>query len=58
MVTREELDAAKAELRAVDARPIKKVMEAKARKHKRLQVPASLLESACCCLHHHRLHSP
>lgn len=38
ILTREELDAEKAELRAIDSRPIKKVAEAKARKRKRLSV--------------------
>jgi 23S rRNA U2552 (ribose-2'-O)-methylase RlmE/FtsJ len=37
-VTREEVEEAKAQLRAADARPIKKVAEAKARKRKRLQL--------------------
>ncbi len=38
MLTKEEIEAEKANLKAIDARPIKKVMEAKARKRKRLQV--------------------
>lgn len=41
ILTREELDAAKAEMKAIDARPIKKVLEAKARKQKRLRVRSS-----------------
>jgi AdoMet-dependent rRNA methyltransferase SPB1 len=43
-VTREEIEAEKARLAAIDARPIKKVAEAKARKRKRLQV------RLCCCV--------
>ena len=38
ILTREELETEKAELRAIDARPIKKIAEAKARKRKRLAV--------------------
>jgi len=38
VLTKEEIEAEKANLKAIDARPIKKVMEAKARKRKRLQV--------------------
>lgn len=41
-VTKEDIEAEKARLAAIDARPIKKVAEAKARKQKRLQVGASL----------------
>ena len=37
-VSKEELAAAKQELRAIDARPIKKVVEARARKQKRLKM--------------------
>jgi hypothetical protein len=37
-VTKEDIEAEKARLAAIDARPIKKVAEAKARKQKRLQV--------------------
>ena len=37
-VTSEEYAAAREELRAIDARPVKKVMEAKARKQKRLRM--------------------
>lgn len=38
VISQDEKDAEKAALRAVDARPIKKVAEAKARKRKRMQV--------------------
>ena len=38
VISQDEKDAEKAPLRAVDARPIKKVAEAKARKRKRMQV--------------------
>ena len=38
MLSKEEVDAEKATMRAIDARPIKKVAEAKQRKRKRLQV--------------------
>ena len=38
LVTREEVEAETERMRAGDARPIKKVAEAKARKRKRLQV--------------------
>lgn len=38
VISQDEKDAEKAALRAVDARPIKKVAEAKARKRKRTQV--------------------
>ena len=38
MLTKEEVEAEKANARAIDARPIKKVAEAKQRKRKRLQV--------------------
>ncbi|KAI8471074.1 MAG: adoMet-dependent rRNA methyltransferase spb1 [Monoraphidium minutum] len=37
MVTKAEVEAQKAEMMAINARPIKKVMEAKARKRKRVQ---------------------
>ncbi len=37
-VTKADIEAEKARLAAIDARPIKKVAEAKARKQKRLQV--------------------
>ena len=37
-MSRDEVEREAAVLRAVDARPIKKVAEAKARKQKRLQV--------------------
>jgi len=37
-VTKADIEAEKARLAAIDARPIKKVAEAKARKAKRLQV--------------------
>ena len=37
LVSREEVEEEKARLRAIDARPIKKVAEAKQRKRKRLQ---------------------
>lgn len=39
-VTKEDIEAEKARLAAIDARPIKKVAQAKARKQKRLQVGA------------------
>jgi Spb1 C-terminal domain len=41
ILSREELQAEKERVRAVDARPIKKVAEAKARKRQRLQARAS-----------------
>ena len=47
MLTREEVEAEKANARAIDARPIKKVAEAKQRKRKRLQVHSS------ACAHPH-----
>jgi AdoMet-dependent rRNA methyltransferase SPB1 len=37
-VTKEDIEAEKARLAAIDARPIKKVAQAKQRKQKRLQV--------------------
>ena len=40
VVSREEVEAEKARLRAIDLRPIKKIAEAKARKKKRLAVRA------------------
>ncbi len=47
VLTREELEAEKQELAAIDARPIKKIAEAKARKKRRLAVstPAALQPS-------------
>ncbi len=38
MLSKDEVEAEKASMRAIDARPIKKVAEAKQRKRKRLQV--------------------
>lgn len=38
MLSKEEVEAEKASMRAIDARPIKKVAEARQRKRKRLQV--------------------
>ena len=38
VVSRDEVEAEKAVMRAVDTRPIKKIAEAKARKRRRLQV--------------------
>lgn len=43
MLSKEEVEAEKATMRAIDARPIKKVAEAKQRKRKRLQVRLPLL---------------
>ena len=42
MLSKEEVEAEKREMRAIDARPIKKIAEAKQRKRKRLQVCASM----------------
>lgn len=54
LVTQEEVEAEREHMRAVDARPIKKVAEAKARKRKRLQVGQTGSTTACwvdpCCL--------
>jgi AdoMet-dependent rRNA methyltransferase SPB1 len=44
VLSREEVEVEKREMRAIDARPIKKVAEAKQRKRKRLQVGASNAE--------------
>jgi AdoMet-dependent rRNA methyltransferase SPB1 len=40
-VTKEEVEAEKARLRAVDARPIKKIAEAKGRQKRRVQAKLS-----------------
>ena len=52
-ITQEEVQEEKARLKAIDARPIKKVAEAKARKQKRMAV--SSIASSFCCAHvvHH-----
>ena len=54
MLSKEEVDAEKATMRAIDARPIKKVAEAKQRKRKRLQVcrltPCAGQASAACAV--------
>lgn len=47
LVTQEEVEAEKERMRAVDARPVKKVAEAKARKRKRLQVHTIIVLPAC-----------
>ena len=46
LVSRDEVEAEAAIMRAVDTRPIKKIAEAKARKRKRLQVRP--LQRAVC----------
>ena len=55
VLSREELEAEKQELAAIDARPIKKIAEAKARKKRRLAVRQScaascLLSKLLACL--------
>ena len=47
MLSKDEVEAEKASMRAIDARPIKKVAEAKQRKRKRLQVASLSLPSPC-----------
>ena len=46
MLSKDEVEAEKASMRAIDARPIKKVAEAKQRKRKRLQVAFPPLPSS------------
>lgn len=48
-ITQEEVQEEKARLKAIDARPIKKVAEAKARKQKHMAVSTTL--SSCCSGH-------
>lgn len=48
-VTSEEYAAAREELRAIDARPVKKVMEAKARKQKRLRMRLTQVRGWALC---------
>ena len=51
MLSKEEVEAEKATMRVIDARPIKKVAEAKQRKRKRLQVrPAAEKQMVFCTL--------
>ncbi len=50
LVSREEVEEEKARLRAIDARPIKKVAEAKQRKRKRLQACPVCLPRLRLCL--------
>ena len=47
MLSKDEVEDEKASMRAIDARPIKKVAEAKQRKRKRLQVASFSLLSPC-----------
>ena len=47
MLSKDEVEAEKAAMRAIDARPIKKVAEAKQRKRKRLQVAFFSVPSSC-----------
>lgn len=47
VLSKEEVEAEKATMRAIDARPIKKVAEARQRKRKRLQVHCSPGCMAC-----------
>lgn len=49
-MSREEVGEEKARLRAIDARPIKKVAEAKQRKRKRLQACPDLQPRLRLCL--------
>ena len=44
VVSKEEVEAEKERMRAIDARPVKKIAEARARKKKRLQVSLHLQE--------------
>ena len=50
VLSRDELEAEKQELAAIDARPIKKIAEAKARKKRRLAVRASIACFVSCLL--------